>query len=127
LNRAEYDRGICSRLAKAEGVKFRKVSLGEWIPIVGDCHNNVDRWVGEVLGHRAVRGWVSYKECIVNGRLGLELTAHSVVRDENGGLFDITPLCDERMRGGMRFVEHIGDESLFWAVEKTNRFICCPA
>ena len=56
---------------------------------------------------------------------GLELTAHSLVRDENGDLFDITPLSDERPRGGgfMRFVEHIGAEEFFWELEKANRFI----
>jgi hypothetical protein len=78
-------------------------------------------------GHTAQRGWVVWKECILGTAMGLELTAHSVVRPERGKLFDITPIHDERLRqnGFMRFVPHIGAEEVFWEYEKTNGFICC--
>jgi hypothetical protein len=54
------------------------------------------------------------------------LTAHSVVRDPDGTLYDITPLGDEGVRASLRFVPHAGTEEEFWQWEKSNRCICCP-
>ncbi len=124
--RVEYEAAICKQLADAKGVPFREVELDEWRPTASKCHENVDRWVGAMREHRAVRGWVVLKECTIGSSFGLELTAHSVVCDEKGSLFDITPIQDERLRQSMRFVRHVGDEELFWKLENANRFICCP-
>jgi hypothetical protein len=48
-----------------------------------------------------------------------------VVQDEEGLLFDITPLEDERQRPQMRFVTHVGDADAFGSFEQADRFICC--
>ncbi len=123
--RAEYEAAICKQLMGAKPVPFRKVSLDGWRPRASPhCHENVDTWVRAMRGHRAVRGWVFLKECYTGSGFGEELTAHSVVRDEKGNLFDITPIQDEKLRQSMRFVLHVGDERLFW--EFANRSICCP-
>ena len=126
MNRAEYETAICKELPRARVVGFKKIAVGDWVPTYNECHKNVDRWIEATPTHEAVRGWVVYKECAIRATLGLELTTHSVVRNETGDLFDITPLLDERQRPSMRFVAHIGDEAVFWVLERTNRFICCP-
>jgi hypothetical protein len=61
-----------------------------------------------------------------SGIMGTMLTAHSVVREPAGTLYDITPLGDESVRASLRFVPHIGTEEEFWQWEKSNRCICCP-
>jgi len=57
--------------------------------------------------------------------ISIGLTAHSVVRDQNGQLIDITPLGNERDRVGMRFVPHIGTEQEFKSMKDSNVFIEC--
>ncbi len=54
------------------------------------------------------------------------LTAHSVVRDQDGTLFDITPLANEAWRTGMHFVVHDADEDTFFAMTKLGLDIHCP-
>ncbi len=54
------------------------------------------------------------------------LTAPSVVRGADGGLFDITPLDNERCRASMRFIPPLGDEQLFFSMKKLDIFIDCP-
>ena len=96
--RPQYEAAICQHLPSARVVEFRKLSMGDWVPLVSECHKNVDKWVQEHPSHRAVKGWVAYKQCVLGENLGWELAAHSVVCDENGDLFDITPIQDERLR-----------------------------
>ena len=87
-SRDEYERDVCLRLQSAEVVRFLKVSLPEWSPRVGGCHDNVDRRVEANSGFAVVRGWVT---CI-DFQITIRVTAHSVVRGALGRLFDITPL-----------------------------------
>jgi hypothetical protein len=63
----------------------------------------------------------------VDFQIKIWLTAHSVVRDADGRLFDITPLGDERVRPTMRFVPHFGDEQLFLSMKKSSNVIECPS
>jgi len=60
------------------------------------------------------------------GESGLVFAAHSVVRDSNGNLYDITPIGDEGLRPSLLFVPHVGSEAEFWEWEKSNRCIYCP-
>lgn len=101
---------------------FRQVSLGDWRPKVGDCHANVNIWVKANPGTTAVRGWVTY----ASFGIAIGLTAHSVVRDTDPRLIDITPLENEHNRSSMRFVPHLGDEDVFFAVLKMDICINCP-
>src|SRR5258708_5513913 len=101
---------ICNGLQSAVRVPYLPVALGEWQPSIARCHGNVDRWVQENPGHTAVRGWVTIG---TDGGTRALLTHHSVVRGEDGHLFDITPLESEAIRVTMRFVPHGGNESEF--------------
>jgi hypothetical protein len=104
----EYAARIVARIKEAVTVAFRPVACGEWAPQPNDCHNNVNAWVKTNPYLTAVRGWVIDSNCT--------LAAHSVVRDADGQLFDITPFRDERLI--RRFIEHPGDEPSFREVTK---------
>src|ERR1039458_10759503 len=118
MTRAEYEMTICTRLAQAVSVPFRtEVSLGEWKPERSRCHDNVDGWVSATPSHSAVRGWATRNKCYIGAGSelipALELVAHSVVCDENGNMFDITPFADECVRQSTLFVVHVGNEESF--------------
>jgi hypothetical protein len=52
------------------------------------------------------------------------LTPHSVVRDHDGQLFDITPFNDDSLRLG--FVEHRGNDATFFEIMiERNQIFCC--
>jgi hypothetical protein len=122
MTRTEYQTSICARLDRAVRVPFKPVSIGDWSPQIADCHQNADTWARAKPDYEAVRGWVSYAS-FGGGSIGL--TAHSVVRHENGALIDITPLCDESVRRGMAFIEHEGDPALFDAMKAGGINIDC--
>jgi len=110
LTRRQYEQQVCDCLANAQAVPFRQVALGAWKPEIADCHANVDRWIEVNPECTAVRGWVV---CASYGEGMVGVTAHSVVKGSDGHLYDITPVNDERMRPGMLFVPHSGDEASF--------------
>ena len=120
MNREQYEAMICAQLPSAPVVRFKSVSLEGWVPAVTKCHQNVDYWVREVPGCYAVRGWVVESECIVGNSVGKRLNAHSVVRNEVGELFDITPVHDKRVRPFMQFIPHAGDEQIFWDMKASD-------
>jgi hypothetical protein len=123
MNRTEYEKSVCTRLAKAAHITFRKVSFADGSrPLPSACHQNAEKWVTENPGATVVRGWVTYADFGVS----IGLTAHSVIRDYDGQLFDITPLENERYRPGMRFVPHFGIEEEFTAMKRLGIFIQCP-
>jgi hypothetical protein len=128
ITRAEYEAAICKEMRDAKVAPFKTIALGDWKPVENCCHVNANTWVRSTPCHSPVRGWIFYKRCLIptENDPGHEFTAHSVVRDEKGILFDITPVPDERIRPWMRFIPHIGEEDLFWRMEKSNRCICCP-
>lgn len=101
MKRADYEAGICRRLPEGEAIPFRHVVMKAGRPRVGECHQNVEAWVAAHSDCTAVRGGTIYLD---HGVLGIQLTAHSVVRGPDHDLFDITPLADERLRPFMRFV-----------------------
>lgn len=116
-------KSICERLAQASPVIFREVSFADGsLPVESACHQNADKWVKENPGTVVVRGWVTYVDLGVS----IELTAHSVIRDRDGQLFDITPLGDKRDRAGMRFLSHVGTEQEFAKIKESGIFIECP-
>jgi hypothetical protein len=121
LERQAYVTAFCQRMHEATRVPFVPVTMDDWQPQVGDCHNNVTAWVARHPDHVAVRGWVTW-HAVYNG---VRLTAHSVVQALDGSLFDITPLINESYRQGMRFVRHVGDEQTFWVMKAAmNAFDC---
>lgn len=119
----EYAASICARRAAAVVVPFVEVSADGWSPEVAKCHSNVDRWVALNPGCEAVRGWITYMSY---GPAGVQLTAHSVVRNPDGTLIDITPVYRGAQRGGA-FVEHQGDPAEFFAIIATTLDLRCPS
>jgi hypothetical protein len=118
-----YRRSICNALKSSVQVPYVAVSLEDWRPSVARCHENADRWVRANPGQTSVRGWVTVG---TDGGTRMLLTHHSVVRGEDGSLFDITPLETEAIRAGMRFVPHDGSESdFFWFKDLFQPFLDC--
>lgn len=123
MTRTEYEESVCHRLDGAVRVPYRKVFFADGSePLPSACHQNADRWVQENRGAMVVRGWVTYADF----GLSVGLTAHSVVQDRDGQLFDITPLGNERDRIGMQFVPHVGTEQEFKTMQQSNVFMRCP-
>lgn len=123
MDRRDYETAICARLPEAEVIPFKEVLNGDWYPKVSECHDNVDTWVRSNPQCVAVRGWVIYASF---GRDVVGLTAHSIVKDPDGTLFDITPLESESCREGMRFVAHVGDDSSFFEIKANGHSFTCP-
>jgi hypothetical protein len=85
----------------------------------------VDRWVSENPRHKAVRGWVTVGS---DGATRIFLTHHSVVQEESGHLFDITPLLNEQGRTKMLFVPHVGSDAEFFVLkDQAQPFLECQA
>ena len=126
MDRSKYEAEICQRLEQAERIPFRHVSTDGWEPTIAHCHYNVNEWVRRNPRDSAVRGWVT------NGSFGaiINVTAHSVVRGTDGTRFDITPVYDEEHRGerirqGMKFIEHVGSDEEFFAIEAQGHTFGC--
>lgn len=109
MDREKYRRDICDALAHvACCIPLMNVRFESGAPQIGECHQNVDRYVLENRGFTAVRGWVTIPSLGTTAR-----AAHSVVMSPDGDLFDITPFADERERHATRFVPHVGDDQSF--------------
>ena len=86
----EYTTRLRARQAEGVFVSPAQVSIGEWAPRANQCHENVTVWCTNDQAFQIVRGWL-YLD--LAGRLPYEIfLAHSVVRDKDGALWDITPL-----------------------------------
>lgn len=69
--------------------RFARASIGDWTPSQRNCHENVTMWCTRNPAHRSVRGWLFFD---FDWNLDfVRFTAHSVIRNENGELVDITP------------------------------------
>ncbi len=58
--RREYEWQISERLTVAQVEQFKEVSIDNWHPEIGRCHENVDRWIEANPECAAMRGWVVY-------------------------------------------------------------------
>lgn len=81
---------LYTRRGEAVLVPSLSVSVGDWTPMQNCCHDNVDRWITERPGTKAVRGWLIV-DTSSNGYNSMFFDAHSVVELEDGTLIDITP------------------------------------
>jgi hypothetical protein len=115
-NYQDYAASICGRRPSAVVVPFVEVSPDGWKPEVRKCHANVRRWIEANPGRRAVHGWIVDASF---GSAGVRLAAHSVVRNLDGSLIDITPVENGQPRGGA-FVEHQGDSATFFQMVAAN-------
>lgn len=85
-----YTAALRERRAEGVVVPHAQVSIGDWEPQSNLCHENVTTWCAANGEFQIVRGWL-YLDLL--GQLPYEVfLAHSVVRDRNGALWDITPM-----------------------------------
>ena len=85
----EYSRQLISRLNQAVIVPPARASLGQWHPAENDCHVNVTTWCMKTQGFEIVRGWLYFD--MANLMPFVLFNAHSVIRNQKGELWDITP------------------------------------
>jgi hypothetical protein len=86
--RRQFALDLGRRVAGKEPVPFREVSHGRWRPLAQQCHTNVHQWVSYHPEHRAVQGFRFVPRPALSA---CAFYAHTVVEDEAGNLFDITP------------------------------------
>ena len=106
-----YFASLQSRLGEAEPVSFRAVSIAKWLPQPSQCHENVDYWIAGRHNCTRVRGWLTWGEDELGSCLFI---AHSVV-DDNGILYDITPI--DPNTSPLMFLKHIGTVEAFDAMQ----------
>lgn len=102
-----------TRGPEAKPLEFRAVTYrnGE-TPKMNDCHNNARRWVAEKPDVRSlVRGWLVSGGCVFD--------KHSAV-EENGAVYDITPLRSPRTP----FLRYLGSDDDFEKIP--NQMIVSP-
>lgn len=108
----ELGKALYERRQEAAVVPFDERRGADWAPVENQCHYNVDRWVSEHPGTRAVRGWLVFD--FEKTSMGLvhvvRFTPHSVVEDEDGRLVDITPSGASRR---YPFLRHTGSDEEF--------------
>jgi hypothetical protein len=85
----ELAKGLYQRRDQAVAVPFRDCSSTDFRPVMQDCHGNVDLWCRVRADHKPVRGWLMLESYPRQGVC--RFVAHSVVVDEQGRLFDLTP------------------------------------
>jgi hypothetical protein len=84
--------------------------------LMNNCHMNAAGWVRAHPSHKAVRGWLIFDLELGGQILGYEphfdFLAHTVIEDEKGALFDITPVYDP-LAGTYPFLPHPGPQAEF--------------
>jgi hypothetical protein len=76
----------------------------DWMPASNRCHQNAAAWVERFPSWQVVPGWLLVTEHDVMGTM---FDAHSVVRDTDGHLWDVT------QNDVHRFLVHPGDHDEF--------------
>lgn len=85
-----YTAALRERRDEGVIVSPAQVSIGDWKPLPNLCHENVTTWCANNTDFEIVRGWL-YLD--FDGQLPYEVfIAHSVIRDKDGALWDITPM-----------------------------------
>lgn len=78
---------LYARRDSAVHVSFCEIAIGDWSPAAHDCHSNVLKWVEHYPQDVAVHGWLYMGD----QPHVVRFVSHSVVRGQDGALFDITP------------------------------------
>ncbi|PJO60628.1 hypothetical protein CWD85_03445 [Burkholderia pseudomallei] len=84
----DHARALYERRGEAVIVPLVDVSTDEWQPVEKGCHENCEVWCERHQEYELVRGWIyvplpSLAYC--------RFLAHTVVRQPDGHLIDITP------------------------------------
>jgi len=115
--RGEFNiKWLAERLWKARSsaaiVPRRKVMIPGHELALNQCHANVTAWVNSYPSHKALRGWLVFDLEVASLFTGepphFDLLAHSIVANEAGEMFDITPVYDDGA-GTYPFLPHPGE------------------
>ena len=106
---------------RSEGIitGVAEASNDDWTPSKNECHANVTDWCEHYLGHKPVRGWLYFD--FDNLLPIVRFNAHSVIENENGELFDITPSKASQRYPFIRAEE--SEEEFAFLVEELNTTI----
>jgi hypothetical protein len=114
--------GLYERMRRGEGVRLinaKACSIGDWVPKIHWCHENVDFWIRHNPQDKKVNGFMYFDQYAV---VGIALfNAHCVVEVEDGSLVDITP---HEAEGSYLFLRHTSTEELFDEVATVGQFSC---
>jgi hypothetical protein len=87
-----YEKDLAKRLYDrrylAAPVPYEDHSSADFQPIAKECHVNVDKWCLLHPNHKPIRGWLIIEMPALRR---VHFVAHSVVEDETGRRFDVTP------------------------------------
>ena len=84
-----YAARLYNRRKQAVMLKWAEVTIGDWQPRPHECHGNVTEACICDSRYSPVRGWLYFD---FDGVLPtVKFVAHSVLRDIDGALYDITP------------------------------------
>jgi hypothetical protein len=123
LSLRDYALNIFARRHSGVKVPNRLVGTKEWCPAARDCHQNVTTWVGLNSNLVAVRGWL-LMDLTQLKRIGFEpyydLIPHSVIRDDQSRLADITPIDPRATGDTYPFITHDGTEQEFADIVQGN-------
>lgn len=86
----------------------------------GDCHQNAGRWSLANPQCKVVHGWLVFDFEGSSGGLVpmVRFNAHSVIEDENGVRYDVTP---SRASKRYPFLEHEGTREEFVRIVESNQ------
>ena len=84
-----YAHHLFANLANSKLLTFRSVEISGWQPEKRKCHNNVETFLGSHTNYRKIYGWIVVDSPDSNFCIFL---SHSVVADESGNIFEITPI-----------------------------------
>jgi hypothetical protein len=83
-----YAKSLYERRSEAVFVPKIKITLPNWQPKPNECHDNCTELYLRQGNCEIIHGWV----CVDASAIGFyRFVAHSVMKDETGSLFDITP------------------------------------
>jgi hypothetical protein len=88
------------------------------VPQKNHCHDNVAYWVKRNPKHKHVFGFLIFDLRIEDARI--QVVAHSVVEDESGALFDITPQHAEVPRHKFFFLRYDGSDDDFKVIARDH-------
>ncbi|WP_124649041.1 hypothetical protein [Burkholderia stagnalis] len=104
---------LYARRDEAIDVAYVEVSGAGWRPAVQDCHGNCETWCGLHPEYRLVRGWIFIP---LPGLAYSRFLPHSIVRQPDGQLVDITPRGHLLGSTPYRFLGSIVDNEVYEAM-----------
>lgn len=111
IERDDIAARLVRKIDDAQRVSYVSPCPSDWTPVAARCHENAVAWVARHPGWSVVRGWL---HVFGDADSGAMFDAHSVVRDDNGRIWDVTQDdCHS-------FIAYDGPEEQFLAAVRTG-------